>query len=76
MNCRRPLFLLAFATFERKDVLLRRQSDFARFEAGERDRDLETALIEKCDVVGRVRFLAYALGGFSKVEKTIEPMAD
>jgi hypothetical protein len=47
-----PAFLVAFATFEGQDVLLDRQFDLIRPEAGERDRDLEVVLVEAFDVVG------------------------
>jgi len=48
------LVLLALAAFERQNVLLDRQRDLGRREAGERDRDLEAVLVETFDVVGGI----------------------
>src|ERR1700753_600271 len=64
--------LLALAAFEGQHVLLDRQGDFVRREAGERDRDLEAVLVETFDVVGGIGLLAHALGGFGEVEQTVE----
>src|SRR6202012_3729388 len=67
-----PAFLVALATFEGQDVLLDRQLDLVRLEAGERDRDLEAVLVEAFDIVGGIPLLAHALGGFGEVEKTVK----
>src|SRR6185437_2126948 len=67
-----PAFLLVLAALERQDVLLDRQLDLVRPEAGERHRYLEAVPVEAFDVVGGIAFLAHALGGFGEVEQAVE----
>src|SRR5205807_9210572 len=67
-----PAFLFSLAAVEREHVLLGRQRDFVRAEAGQRYRNPEAILVHAFDIVEGIVVFGCLLNFVEGVEQTIE----